>query len=86
MGKIMPYQECPRFNKCSVPKCPLDPEYHLRDGKLKGEDVCGVNKVIRLRIAKKYKDLYILPYYGYTANEYKGLRSVGSISAKGAGV
>ena len=32
---------CPRYDRCSAPVCPLDPEWRLRSH-LKGEPVCGL--------------------------------------------
>lgn len=76
-----PYHECPRFEKCSAPKCPLDPDYHSRSPRLADEERCGVDKVIRLRIAMKYKDLCKLPYDGYKPREYIGLKNAGKLKS-----
>ena len=32
---------CPRYDRCSAPVCPLDPDWRLRSH-LKGEPVCGL--------------------------------------------
>jgi len=32
-------EDCPKFNKCSVNICPLDPDWHLRVH-LQGESIC----------------------------------------------
>ena len=46
-------EQCPRYNSCSVNKCPLDLDISLRN-QLKGEEICGMAKSIRLRIGTKY--------------------------------
>ena len=56
---------CPRFSKCSVNKCPLDIESHLRSNFL-GEDKCGIAKSIRLKIGMEYK----LPKLGLSDKEF----------------
>jgi hypothetical protein len=49
-GKVEPMRNCPRFEKCSVPICPLDPFAEQRD-RLSGEPSCTLAKTIRIRIA-----------------------------------
>ena len=44
--KIM--EQCPRFDFCSAPKCPLD-LWEDRRTELPGEDKCGLGKTYRLR-------------------------------------
>lgn len=64
-----PYRECPRFPRCSVNRCPLDPEYsHREPHPGDPERRCGVAKAIRLRIAKPYAAY--LPLAGLTAPEH----------------
>ena len=77
-----PLEKCPRFEFCSAPKCPLDPEYHKRDPRLAGEEHCKAQKRTRLRIAKEYPE-GLLPYAGYTGREYSGLISAGMKIPKG---
>jgi hypothetical protein len=57
--------KCPRFNRCSVPVCPLD---LLQDGRsrLRGEPLCGFSKARRHRIGKDAK----LPRQGLTKREW----------------
>lgn len=65
-----PMQECPSFNDCSAPKCPLDSDIDERSPRLPGEDKCKAHKPTRQRIARKYSEL--LPYKGLTKKEYTG--------------
>ena len=44
---------CPRFQRCSVNKCPLDLDVVLRN-ELKGEEKCNMEKNVRLRIGTEY--------------------------------
>lgn len=44
---------CPRFSKCSVNRCPLDVGIDLRN-ELDGEEKCGMEKNVRLRIGKQF--------------------------------
>lgn len=78
-----PMEHCPNFELCSAPKCPLDPNYHLRDGRLEGEEVCKAQKRTRLRIAGLFPHGF-LPYSGYTGREYSGLTAGGMKITKGA--
>ena len=62
--------ECPRFNRCSIAACPLDPHpKHESDREL----VCTLAKSIRQRIAAKYPGQ--LANGGLTAREAAGTRS-----------
>ena len=66
---------CPRYGKCSAPKCPLDPGYHNRADRQRGEPFCGMEKEVRLRIVaearkRRLPALPYLPYGGLTANEF----------------
>ena len=60
---------CPRFSKCAVPKCPLDANIDLRI-ELKGEEKCGMEKNVRLRIGTEFD----LPKLGLTNKEYVGYK------------
>lgn len=66
---IQPYHDCPRFEVCSAPKCPLDLEYELRSQRLQGEEVCKAQKRTRLAIGKLHPEL---KYSGLTSREYHG--------------
>ena len=72
MPLIMPYRECPSFNNCSAPRCPLDPEIKDRI-RLKGEEKCVAWKTTRLKIAQRYPNL--LKYGGLTAREWYGKKN-----------
>lgn len=58
-------RECPRYERCSVPICPLD---LLQDGRtrLAGEPVCTLPKSRRLRIGQGSE----LPRQGLTKKEW----------------
>lgn len=61
-------KKCSRWQKCSVPKCPLDVDIDLRvelKG-VKGEEKCGMEKNVRLRIGTELK----LPKLGLTDREF----------------
>jgi len=63
------YRFCPRFDKCSVNKCPLDSHYPNRESILTDyERKCGVSKLIRVRIHEEHKGN--LKYKGMTQGEY----------------
>lgn len=62
-----PYTECPRFDRCSVNCCPLDPEpksFHPMDK----ERVCMMEKQVRIRISGRHPN--VLPMGGLTGREY----------------
>ena len=66
-----PYEDCPKFDDCSAPKCPLDPYQSVRSHRLEGEEKCTAQKRTRLRIAKNY-DMDLLSYGGLTGQEHSG--------------
>lgn len=73
MNETQPFLECPRYDRCSVNHCPLDPlqsdrEPHPGDK----EPVCTMEKGVRARIGSKYLDL--LPLGGLTPREHAGAR------------
>ena len=63
------YELCPRFDRCSAPKCPLDSQFHVRAPRQPGEEKCNVRKSIRLRIVKENPG-YTLQFGGYTGHEF----------------
>ena len=67
-----PYEDCPKFEICSAPKCPLDPFYGQRVQRLSNEEKCTARKSTRLKIASTYSDTK-LPYGGLTGREYSGM-------------
>jgi hypothetical protein len=69
-SEVLPFKECPSFDTCSAPKCPLDPDIELRTDRLSGEEKCKAHKPTRMKIGAKYPDL--LPYGGLTGREFKG--------------
>ena len=48
-------QDCPRYKCCSVPICPLDPDWKKRVY-LKGEPKCTMEKNVRMRLGKNLKN------------------------------
>lgn len=67
---MKPYHECPRFDNCGAPKCPLDPEMMSRN-RYPGEEKCKAQKPTRYKIGKKYPEL--LKYQGLTTKEWLGM-------------
>lgn len=65
----MIYQECPSFNACSAPKCPLDPEIESRTS-YPDEEKCRAEKPTRYKIGSKYPKA--LPCQGLTKREWAG--------------
>ena len=63
----MPYEECPRFNSCSINICPLDPFIHQKE-KLFDEQDCPMEKGVRLKLGKDLQSL------GLTPRELQGKR------------
>jgi hypothetical protein len=53
---ILPYHECPSFERCNANVCPLDPFQHEKET-LEGEDVCRAEEPTRLRIGEKYPQI-----------------------------
>ena len=69
-GNPNPARQCPRFDRCSVNNCPLDPHpVNPADQQTK----CTLAKSIRQRIAAKYPGQ--LANDGLTAREAAGTRS-----------
>lgn len=66
-----PMEECPQFNYCSAPLCPLDPDIDLRSRRYPEEDKCKAQKPTRIKIGLKHSQ--VLPRYGLTKREYNGL-------------
>lgn len=77
--KIWPQTECPRYERCSVNHCPLDPEQdqHLSHP-LDKEQKCPMEKPVRFKIGQKYPDL--LPMLGLTAREWAGKQAFDRLS------
>lgn len=67
--KIEPFFECPRYKKCSVNSCPLDPAYPNRvTDETDPEQKCTIAKTIRSKIAAKYPGT--LKFEGLTPREF----------------
>jgi hypothetical protein len=65
--KVKIMEDCPRFDFCDVPKCPLDMDIKLRVS-VSGDKKCTMEKNVRLQIGKKWG----LPKIGLTDAEYAG--------------
>lgn len=61
-----PPRECPSYERCSAPLCPLDPRQSERHAE-PGDERCRAERPTRARIAALYPDL--LPGGGLTARE-----------------
>lgn len=64
----VPFEECPRFNRCSCNVCPLDPDVELRFA-LPGEMECRAERPTREAIAARYPGQ--LPWRGLLPEERK---------------
>ncbi len=56
-------KQCPRFDGCSAPICPLDP-YQDERAYIADEPKCRLSRRVRLRLGRK------LPRLGYTKMEW----------------
>lgn len=63
-------EQCPKFNHCSAPKCPLD-YYQDERTRLKGEPICKAKKETRFKIGKDSS----LKFKGLTKSEYSWMMS-----------
>ena len=72
-------RQCPRFDRCTVPICPLDPDQDLRT-RVPGESRCTLAKSIRHRIGKATG----LPKEGLTKREWASLRTWQNLPASQA--
>jgi len=68
-----PYLDWPRFEKCSVNVCPLDPKMQEKE-QLPGETGCPMRKSVRLRLGKD------LSWLGLTPRELTAKRKRDSMS------
>jgi len=68
-------RRCPRWNKCSVPICPLDLNQSARV-KLPGEEKCTLAKSIRTRIGRDTS----LPMQGMTSREWSASQRYAQLS------
>lgn len=70
-------EQCPRWETCSVPICPLDLSMEHRH-KAPGDPSCPMRKSIRLRIGAQpvvYQgEEYYLPHRGMTGREWEGFQ------------
>jgi hypothetical protein len=77
-----PYQECPRFDSCSVNQCPLDPLMLERDTHPDDpEKDCRASRRTRLAIAAQHPDV-VLPTGGLTLAEVARDRARTAAKAK----
>ena len=71
-----PYEDCPRYESCSVSKCPLDPDIDHRN-KVPGEEKCSMRKSVRLRVGGQNSQ--VLPLQGLTKKEYIGKKNMDAL-------
>ena len=64
----LPFEECPSFQRCSAPLCPLDPQVELRVYR-PGEPTCRAERPTREAIAARYPG--VLPWRGLLPKERK---------------
>ena len=69
MNNLKRMKQCPRFDFCSVPICPLDEDKDERIY-LRGEPKCTLGKVYRLRYGKD------LPWKGMFPREFSAWKRV----------
>ena len=73
-GRLM--EQCRRFDRCSVPICPLDIYQDYRTY-IKGEPKCTLPKADRIKIGKGTA----LPMQGMTKKEWGGRKSWDSLNS-----
>lgn len=61
--ELEPMIRCPRWDRCSAPICPLDPQKGMRTGSGTGELVCRLPKAKRLELGA------LLPWRGLWPRE-----------------
>ncbi|AKB64938.1 hypothetical protein [Methanosarcina mazei] len=72
--KVEPFYDCPRYKKCSVNNCPLDPAYpNSVTDEADPEQKCTIAKNIRSRIAAKYPGT--LKFEGLTPREFTATKN-----------
>jgi len=71
------YEDCPRFERCAVNKCPLDPAYkEMPSVPGDAERKCTLPRRKRQEIGAKYENL---AYGGLTPQEHSGLSRFGKL-------
>ena len=71
------YEQCTRFDRCAVNKCPLDPNYkQMLPHKLDAERKCTSPRKKRVEIGAGYDNL---AYGGLTGHEYVALRDTNNL-------
>ncbi len=71
------YEQCTRFDRCAVNKCPLDSNYkQMLTNELDAERKCTLPRRKRMEIGAGFTDLV---YGGLTAKEHSGLEQFGKL-------
>lgn len=70
--KKLPYTFCPRFEKCNVNICPLDPDWEPRN-RLPGDPKCTMEKGVRLRLGKNLSTFGLKPLELKAKRQWDGL-------------
>lgn len=79
MSEQRPFEECPRYERCSVNSCPLDPEQEDHTvHKLDKEQKCPMEKRVRVRIGSQYPE--VLSRGGMTVREYAAAQTFAKLS------
>jgi len=68
----LPYTFCPRFEKCNVNICPLDPDWEPRN-RLPGDPKCTMEKGVRLRLGKNLSTFGLKPLELKAKRQWDGL-------------
>jgi len=66
---FQPMYECPRYQHCAAPVCPLDTQMLDRGGAHPGDEACGARRATRLAIAASRPNGASLPTGGLTQRE-----------------
>jgi len=64
-----PFYECPRYQHCAAPVCPLDVQMLDRGGSHPAEAGCGARRATRLAITARHPNGSALPTGGLTQRE-----------------
>lgn len=52
-----PFFECPRYDRCSVNACPLDPEYPRYTDEMDREQICKLSNEEKIKIMSKFQNI-----------------------------
>lgn len=52
-----PFYECPRYDRCSVNACPLDPDYPRYTDEMDTEQICKLGNEEKIKIMSKFPNI-----------------------------